>query len=118
MLCTFGAAPAPFNATPRPVLTSSRVAGTILDSQPMLNVMPFAMCLSPANPAVIAATSAALGVFTPMPCVPATPGPWAPGAPTVTIGGVPALDNGATLSCLWGGVVSFTFPGQLTESIP
>ncbi len=118
MTCTFGVAPSTFNATPRPVMTSNMVAGTIMDHVPMLNVPPFGMCNSPSNPTVAAATAAALGVLTPMPCVPVLPAPWVPGAPTVLITNFPALDNNCKLNCAWGGVIAFTTPGQFTHQIP
>jgi hypothetical protein len=28
------------------------------------------------------------------------------------------LDNTCTINCAWGGVISFTFPGQVTHQIP
>jgi hypothetical protein len=83
-----------------------------------MNIPPFGMCQSPSNPTVAAATAAALGVLTPMPCIPATPAPWVPGAPTVTLCNAPALDNTSKLTCIWGGVISFTNPGQTTHMIP
>ncbi|MGL6110752.1 MAG: DUF4280 domain-containing protein [Rubrivivax sp.] len=118
MACSFGMAPSVFNATPRPVLTSNLVAGVITDNVPMMNVPPFGMCTTPSNPTVAAATAAALGVLTPMPCVPVLPAPWVPGVPTVLIANIPALDNTCKLMCAWGGVISFTTPGQFTHQIP
>jgi hypothetical protein len=116
--CTFGAAPSTFNATPRPVLTSDKPAGTVLDHMPLLNVMPFGVCNSMANPSVAAATAAALGALTPMPCMPVLPAPWVPGVPTLLVAGAPALDNTCKLACAWGGVVGFAMPGQFTHEIP
>lgn len=118
MMCTFGAAPSVFNATPRPVLTSNFPAGVITDNVPVMNVPPFGVCMSLANPAVASATAAALGVLTPMPCMPVLPAPWVPGAPTVLITNIPALDNTCKLMCAWAGVISFTTPGQFTHMIP
>ena len=118
MMCTFGAAPSTFNATPKTMMTGTMVAGNIMDHVPMLNIPPFGVCMSLANPTVAAATAAALGVLTPMPCVPAPPAPWVPGAPTVMVCNAPALDNVSKLMCIWGGVISFTMPGQMTEMIP
>jgi hypothetical protein len=80
--------------------------------------MPFGMCSSLANPTVAAATSAALGVLTPMPCIPMTTAPWIVGAPTVLIGDKPALNNSSTLMCNWGGVIQITMPGQTTVQVP
>lgn len=119
LMCSFGMAPAQLVvlAVDR-VVTSSQPAGTIMDHEPMLNVMPFGMCMSPANPMVAAATAAALGVLTPQTCIPMTVSPWLPGAPTVLTGNKPSLDNTCQLMCLWGGVIQVTVPGQFTELIP
>ena len=118
LACSFGAAPATLVPSPKPVLTGHQVAANIMDHVPIANVTPFGMCLSIANPAVAAATSAAMGVLTPMPCVPATPAPWVPGSPTVMLCNAPALNDTSTLNCMWGGVITFVAPGQFTELIP
>ena len=116
--CTFGAAPASIMITPENrVMTSNMPAATIMDNIPMKNVMPFGMCMTLSNPQVAAATSAALGVFTPQPCIPVTTAPWTPGSPTVMIGNKPALNNTCTLMCMWGGVISVTNPGQQTVTV-
>jgi hypothetical protein len=117
--CSFGMAPSTLVVTPEDrVMTGGQPAANIMDSVPMENIQPFAMCISPANPEVAAATAAALGVLTPMPCIPATPSPWSPGAPTVLSGNVPALDDTSQLMCLWGGVIQVVFAGQVTQSVP
>jgi hypothetical protein len=100
------------------VMTGNMVAANILDHIPIVNIPPFGMCQSPANPMVAAATAAALGVLTPMPCIPATTTPWAPGAPTVLVTGAPALNDSSKLMCMWAGVISINMPGQMTEMIP
>lgn len=118
MRCSFGAAPSNFVATVKPFITSNMHAGNILDHKPVMNIPPFGMCLSMANPSVAAATAAAMGVFTPMPCMPNTPAPWVVGAPNVLVCNAPALDNVSTLMCVWGGVITFATPGQFTHQIP
>jgi hypothetical protein len=119
MMCTFGMAPSSLVVLPtNMMITSDMPAANIMDNIPMTNIMPFGMCMSPANPVVAAATAAALGVLTPMPCIPATTAPWVPGAPTVLLANMPALDNVSQLMCMWGGVITFTDPGQVTEMIP
>ncbi len=117
--CSFGVAPSSLVVLPvNRVMTSFVPAANIMDHVPMVNVMPFGMCTSIANPTVASATSAALGVLTPMPCIPVTPSPWAPGAPTVLLANQPALDDTSKLACNWGGVISVAFAGQATEQIP
>ena len=118
MKCSFGLAPSTLMPTPKTVLTSNMMAANIMDHIPIMNIPPFGMCQSPSNPMVAAATAAALGVLTPMPCVPATPAPWVPGAPTVLLCNAPALNNTSTLNCIWGGVITFVNPGQTTHLIP
>lgn len=117
--CTFGVAPSSLMVLPvNKVMTSYVPAANIMDNKPMVNIMPFGMCTSPSNPTVAAATAAALGVLTPMPCVPLTVAPWAPGAATVLLANMPALDDVSKLNCTWGGVISVSMPGQMTEDIP
>ncbi len=117
--CSFGAAPSSLVVLPtNRVLTSNVPAANIMDHKPMVNVMPFGMCNCPSNPAVASATAAALGVLTPMPCVPVTPAPWAPGTPTVLLANFPALNNTSKLMCTWGGIIGVVMPGQTTEMVP
>jgi hypothetical protein len=116
--CSFGVAPSSLVVLPSNRTLTTTPAATIMDHAPLVNVLPFGMCSSPANPVVIAATAAALGVLTPMPCVPATAAPWIVGAPTVLIGNMPALDNNSKLMCNWGGVIQIVNPGQTTVMIP
>jgi hypothetical protein len=118
MMCSFGVAPSTFSATPKMVKTGNMDAGNIMDNVPMMNIPPFGACMSMANPQVAAATAAALGVLTPMPCLPVIAAPWAPGAPTVLVANMPALNNSSKLMCNWAGVISITVPGQFTEMVP
>lgn len=115
MTCSFGVAPSSLNILPaNRVMAGNMPAATIMDNVPGLNVPPFGMCNSIANPAVAAATAAALGALTPMPCMPVPAGPWVPGVPTTMIGGMPALNDTCKLMCAWAGVIQFTAPGQAT----
>lgn len=119
LTCSFGLAPNVLTVLPKnQMLTSYMPAANIMDNVPMVNIMPFGMCTSLANPTVAAATSAAMGVLTPMPCVPVTPAPWAPGSPTVMLSNIPALNDTSKLMCTWAGVISITMAGQFTEQIP
>ena len=116
--CSFGVTPSSLVVPPANAVLTGTPAATIMDHSPIVNVPPFGVCSSLANPAVAAATAAALGVLTPMPCVPVTPAPWVPGAPTVLIGNMPALDDQSKLMCAWGGVIQINFAGQATTNIP
>lgn len=119
MMCSFGVAPSSLVVLPvNRVMTDQVPDANIMDHVPMVNIMPFGMCTSVANPTVAAATAAALGVLTPMPCIPNTPAPWVPGAPTVLLGNQPTLDNTSQLMCIWGGVITFTYPGEVTVEVP
>lgn len=119
MQCSFGAAPSALVVLPTNRVNTNQVPdANIMDHIPLTNIMPFGMCSAPANPAVIAATSAASGVFTPAPCIPATPAPWIIGAPTVLLGNFPTLDDISTLMCTWAGVIRFTSAGEFTVNVP
>lgn len=119
LACIFGAAPSTLMVTPeKRVLSGTQPAANIMDFIPMKNIMPFGMCMTPSNPMVAAATSAAMGVLTPQPCLPVVTTPWKAGAPTVLISGMPALDNISTNQCMWGGVITIVNPGQMTEMVP
>lgn len=117
--CSFGLAPSSLMVLPvNQCMTSYVPAANIMDNKPMVNILPFGMCTSLANPTVAAATAAAMGVLTPMPCIPVTPAPWVPGAPTVLLGNMPALNNTSKLMCTWAGVIQVVYPGQVIEQIP
>lgn len=116
--CSFGAAPSPITVLPVNKVLASAPAANIMDYAPMVNIMPFAMCTSMANPQVASATAAAMGVLTPMPCVPATAAPWTPGVPTVLIAGMPALNDSSKLMCSYGGVISVIAPAQVQTMVP
>ena len=116
--CSFGVATGTLMVLPANAVLTAVPDANIMDNKPMVNILPFGMCQSLANPMVAAATAAALGVLTPMPCIPATTAPWVPGSPTVLIGNMPALNNSSKLMCMWGGVIEINAPGQATVSIP
>ncbi len=116
--CSFGVAPSVLTVLPVNRTMTGGPAANIMDHVPMLNILPFGMCNCPANPMVAAATAAALGVLTPMPCIPVTSAPWMPGAPTVMVGGMPSLQNSSKLMCQWGGVIQILAPGQFTVMVP
>lgn len=110
--CSFGVAPSTLIVLPENrVMINGMPAATIIDNKPLVNILPFGLCSSIANPTVAAATTAALGVLTPMPCMPATVTPWAPGSPTVMLANMPALNNSCSLNCMWGGNITFEQPG-------
>jgi hypothetical protein len=111
MTCSFGAAPSSLVVLPaNKVMCEGPPAANIMDHKPLVNIMPFGVCSSPANPMVAAATAAAMGVLTPMPCI--------TGAPTVLIAHMPALDNVSKCMCNWGGVIGFTNAGTVKTMIP
>jgi hypothetical protein len=115
----FGTAPSSLIVIPKGklVLADKKPAATIMDFAPFVNIPPFGMCTSLANPAVAAATTAALGVLTPMPCTPVPVRPWAPGAVKVMIGTFPALPNTATCNCAFGGTLQIAYAGQIKVSV-
>ena len=114
--CTFGMAPGTFSvADPTRPKCMNMAIGNIMDNKPMVNIAPFGMCQSLANPTVAAATSAAMGVLTPQPCMPVIAAPWAPGG-QAKISNFPALLDNCKCMCNWGGQISVTMPGAIAPN--
>ena len=112
--CSFGVTPSTLTVLPTNMVTvGGQPAATIMDYVPMTNIMPFGMCTTVSNPQVATATSAALGVLTPQPCIPVIVSPWTPGSAKVKVKNMPALDSTCTCSCMWGGQITITSPGQI-----
>ena len=115
--CAFGMGPAIYSVIPFWRVMAELPAATIMDFVPFLNIETFEMCLSPANPEVIALTAAALGVPTPAPCIP-IPTPFVPGSVNVLVGPFPGLDEESMSMCCWGGVIEVLEPGQFQVETP
>lgn len=115
--CSFGMTPSVLMVLPENKVINLQPIATIMDNKPIVNIMPFGMCSSMANPQVASATAAAMGVLSPMPCIPIITSPWAPGNPTVLIGNYPALSNTSKLMCSWGGIIQISNPGQMSIQI-
>lgn len=113
-LCTFGSAPGTIMVTSQTTcLADGKPAATIQD----VNITPFGLCSSLANNAVATATTAAMGVLTPMPCTPAITGPWIPTKPAVLIGGKPCLTSDCKAMCTCLGNISIASPGQIKAMV-
>jgi hypothetical protein len=114
--CSEGMAPSSLTVLP---LVSSvaheQGVATVMDHVPMVNIAPFGMCQTQANPQVAAATAAAMGTLTPMPCVPVIPAPWSPGASTAFVDAKSALTSDSKCSCAWTGSIEITDPVSDTE---
>ena len=116
--CTMGMAPSSLVVLPTNMVSGEKVPkANIMDYIPMTNIMPFGMCQSPANPTVASTTAAAMGVLTPMPCIPATSAPWTPGASKTMVAKMPALTDSSTCMCMWAGTISITNPGQTSIDV-
>ena len=119
LTCSFGTSPSSLVVLPvHQEEIENQFAANIMDHVPMVNIMPFGLCMSIANPQVASATAAALGVLTPQPCIPATSSSWTPGSPTVILDNQPALDNLSICMCNWAGVITVSDPGQSSTQIP
>ncbi len=116
--CSFGTVPAALAVTTQAkLMIGGKPAATIQDMSPIVNIPSCGMCSSMANPTVASATAAALGVLTPMPCVPSTVGTWMPTQVKVTAGGKPCLINDSTVMCAYGGCITIKSPGQQKVNI-
>jgi len=110
--CSQGAAPVKLVVLPTQANhADEQPIATVMDHAPMVNIGPFGMCRSTANPAVVAATSAAMGVLTPAPCVPNTTAPWSPGSSAVTVDDLRALTDDSKCMCAWVGSIEVVDAG-------
>ncbi len=117
--CLFGLVPTPLTVLPdRSVVAEGMLMGNITDFIPLVNIMTFGECVSLANPEVLIATALAMGVLTPMPCIPVTVDPWISEALDVIVTEGPALDQTSTVMCIWAGLIHVDEPGNLTIEVP
>lgn len=112
--CSQGVAPSTLAVVVPTTTGQGPPAANIMDCAPMTNILPFGMCKSPANPTVAAATAAAMGTLTPMPCIPVTV-PWAPGMPMILVRNSPALDAASKCLCAYGGEITITTPQVIAD---
>lgn len=116
MQCTMGTKPAQLTVLPaRTVFLAGQPQANISDHVSMANLAPFGLCRSLAFPPTAAATAAALGTLTPMPCIHNTPAPWFVGKMDTLIQGQPALLKSCKCQCMWGGTISLITDGQMGE---
>src|SRR5215203_4299241 len=117
-MCSFGLAPSTLMVTPeKRILVENRPVANITDIKPFVNVLPFGLCTSLANPITAAQTAAALGVLTPGACTPVTVAPWTPGAPTALTGSIPTLTQMSMCNCAYGGVITITNPAATRTTV-
>ncbi len=112
--CGFGNMPAPIMVLPDRKVNSMLPVAVKSDHIPLLNILPFGMCSNPANPMVAAATAAALGVLTPVPCIPCTAQDWTGVCAKVKVKGQEAINMDSRLNCLYGGSIQAAAPVQPT----
>ena len=115
MQCSFGVTPSVLTVVGLRPMVQNMPMANIMDFAPMVNIKPFGMCRSLSNPTVAAATSAAMGVLTPMPCIPVITAPWSPGGQE-KVCYLPALLDNCKCMCAYGGNISIKFPGNAANA--
>lgn len=104
--CTFGNIPTPLHTNTICVSANMFKLATMMDYAPFVNIRPFGMCQSLANPMVASATAAAQGVLTPMPCIPVIVASWTNTQFKIKINGFPILTNESKCYCAYAGCIS------------
>lgn len=113
MKCTFGDRKAKLTVYPdRTVFLTGQPMANISDHTSLYNIAPFGKCHTTSFPPTGAATAAAHGKLTPMPCVPGTNSNWMNGKNDYIIKGDPALLKSSFCRCCYGGVITITDDGQ------
>lgn len=95
-----------------------KAMGTINAYLPNINIKPFCLCTSLANPAVAAATASSGGALQPQPCTPKTSSPWIGGSHDVTMLDEPTLTHTAKLICAYGGIIGVNEAEQKKVEVP
>jgi Domain of unknown function (DUF4280) len=116
LTCSEGMSPSTLTVLPASrAAADEQPAATVMDWKPMVNIAPFGMCKAQANPQVAAATAAAMGTLTPVPCMPVVSAPWSPGASVVRVDDQQALTDASRCSCAWTGSIEVTDPATSIE---
>jgi hypothetical protein len=111
--CSFGDKIAQLTVYPdRTVFLTGQPMANISDHISLYNIAPFGKCHTTSFPPTGAATAAAHGKLTPMPCVPGTNSNWMNGKNDYIIKGDPALLKSSFCRCCYGGVITITDDGQ------
>lgn len=110
--CSFGTMPSAIMVPPSRKVNSMTPVATKADHVPIVNILPFGMCSNPANPMVIAATAAAMGVPTSAPCIPCTMQEWIKPCKKVKVHGTEAIHMDSCLKCMYGGEIRVMAPIQ------
>ena len=114
--CSFGDRIATLTVLPdRTIWLTGQPQANISDHTPLKNIAPFGRCHTIAYPPTGAATAAAHGKLTPMPCMPNTPFPWMGGKNDVLLKGMPALLKSSKCRCIYGGTITIVDDGQHGE---
>lgn len=114
MRCSFGDKSARLTVYPdRTVFLTGQPMANISDHTSLYNISPFGKCHTTRYPATGAATAAAHGRLTPMPCVPGTMSDWRNGKNDYIIKGSPALLKSSYCKCCYGGIIRIVKDGQV-----
>ena len=114
MRCSFGDKSAKLTVYPdRTVFLTGQPMANISDHTSLYNIAPFGKCHTTRYPATGAATAAAHGRLTPMPCVPGTMTNWRNGKDDYIIKGSPALLKSSYCKCCYGGIIRIVKDGQV-----
>lgn len=108
--CTHGSQPSTLK------ISGARPA-CIGDCQPFVNVPPFGLCRTMANPHTRALTlgaqataqqsgSGGANVLLPGPCVPVLPSGWSPAGQWELVNNFPSIDRSSVLMCGYGGMIT------------
>lgn len=109
--CSFSSEESIFKVSPgRETYTNGQLQANTGDFKPMVNIIPFKMCSSPANPAPI------MGVDNKgrpqKVCTPIITMQWINGKENSIVEGFPALLHTSTTMCMWCGKITISDDGQ------
>lgn len=110
--CTQGDAQSEYAVLPtKKVFINNKPLAVVSDMKPIVNIKPFGMCKSMANPTVAAATAANKGHLRKMSCIPNTVAPWSNGV-KYFMSEEPVPCDKSKLICAYAGEISVVKAGQ------
>lgn len=117
--CSFGDKSSKLRVYPeRTVFLTEQPMANISDHTAMYNIWPFGKCHTVNYPSTGAATAAAHGKLTPMPCVPGTVTKWVNAKNDYIIKGEATLLRSSYCRCQWGGIITIIDDGQIHTGSP
>lgn len=116
--CSMGVAPTPVNFISNLMVADAAALpfGNMTNFTPFLNIIPFGVCKSMANPVTASLTALAFGVLTPGPCIPTPTGPWLNCSMKALVCNMPAVTDKSMCICAFAGTIKPVMAAPIVQA--